>query len=150
GATNRADLHRRLASAGDRLARLHPDSAFARQWRLGAAPYLEHQEEFVGLLPDDQSCLLDWFSCSHDDTFWLFLVTRHSGLKVALLPKATSGALRQLTEGWMTVYDSNRSTADRARAVYDTCAQLYTLLFDTPLRFDPTVPDSKDVTLLSY
>lgn len=107
----------------------HPDTGFARRVRAAEVRYLRHSGEYVGLLPDDRSCLLEFLTWADDGRLRVFLVTKKKGLELLTFPEGSLDELQTLGDRWMDIYGNIRPR-EIAGIVGKTCWALHQQIFD--------------------
>jgi tetratricopeptide (TPR) repeat protein/CHAT domain-containing protein len=114
----------------------HPDSAFVRQLKSTEVRHLKSTDEYLNLLPDHQSCLLEFVTWSEDNRLRAFLVTRNNKLELLTFPKDSFQQLASVWHQWVGIYDGGKNFAERARTVSDVTGRLYDLIFDAEVSID--------------
>jgi CHAT domain-containing protein/tetratricopeptide (TPR) repeat protein len=108
----------------------HPDSVFGKQLKSTEVRHLQNTDEYVSLLPDHKSCLLEFVTWSEDNRLRAFLVTRKNKLELLTFPKDSFKKLGSIWHQWVRIYDDATNFLERTKIVSDVTHRLYDLIFD--------------------
>jgi CHAT domain-containing protein/tetratricopeptide (TPR) repeat protein len=129
GGSERGQAQHDFDSLVQRIATRFPDSTFARRLEATEVRYLKDIAEYVSLLPDNRSCLLEFLTWADDGRLRAFLVTKQNGLELLTFPEGSIGRVKEVFNRWVGIYDGARSSRERADIVWETCHELHETIF---------------------
>src|SRR5262249_40765398 len=135
--------------------RQFPASAFAQRLKAAEVRYLKDVSEYVALLPNDRSCLLEFLSWADDGRLRAFLVTKQNGLELLTFPEDSLNQLDAVSAEWTGVYDGKLRPREKAAIVENTCRRLYDVIFNAEVKItreasDEPAPSEESRRLLDH
>jgi tetratricopeptide (TPR) repeat protein len=112
-----------------RIVEEYPDSSFARRLNSTEVRYLKEAREYVDLLPDNCSGLLEFMTWGPDGRLRAFFVTRQRGIELLTFSEHSLTSLNAVLRRWLKLYDNSSNTDDKAHVVWRTCRELHDLIF---------------------
>jgi len=135
----------------DDILERFPNTKLARGLRASAVTYLEREEEYMALLPDARSCILDFLAWpDRNGCFRAYLLTRKNGLELIEFREGSLAALARANDRWKQIYESRTTIATAAELVTDICFQLDELIFSAPVRIAASTGAVKRCRLLDH
>ncbi len=154
--TSYPSINRDFEKAVDQIVARYPDSTFVRQLKSTEVHHLNSTDEYVSLLPNNKSCLLEFATWSEDHRLRAFLVTRKNGLELLSFPKDTSEQLARVWNQWVRIYDGATTLVERIQIVSDVTHRLYELIFDVEISIardeagDPSLRENISARLIEH
>jgi len=128
--TERKMAQQEFDAIAQRIAREFPDSAYARRFAATEVQYLKEVDEYIDLLPDSRSCLLEFLTWADDERLRAFLVTKQNKVELLVFPDRTVERINEVWQQWKRMYVDGLRPDKGMAIVSETCQQLYDLIFD--------------------
>jgi CHAT domain-containing protein/tetratricopeptide (TPR) repeat protein len=128
--TGSSSINRDFERVVDEIIARYPDSGFAKQLKSTEVRHFKSTDEYVSLLPDQKSCLLEFVTWSEDNRLRAFLVTRKNKLELLTFPKDSFQQLATIWHQWLRIYDDATNLRERIKIVSDVTHRLYGLIFN--------------------
>lgn len=116
-----------------RIAREFPDSTFTRRLAATEVRYLKDVDEYVDLLPNGRSCLLEFLTWADDGRMRAFLVTRQKRIELLVFPQGSLARLDEIWQQWQKMYIGQLRQAEKEDIVWTTCHQLHEMIFNAEI-----------------
>lgn len=98
--------------------------------------YLKDVTEYLGLLPDDRSCLLDFLTWGEDRRLRIFCVTKQYGLELLIFPEGSLDQLDEVWNQWIGMYETSKNPKELANIVWETCHKLHEVIFNSEVEIE--------------
>lgn len=144
--STRRQAQQNFDSLVQRIAREFPNSAFSRRLIATEVRYLEDVDEYIDLLPDNRSCLLEFLTWADNGRLRAFLVTKQKQIELLVFPKESLKQLNDIWQRWQKMYIGELSQAEKESLVWEVCHQLHELIFNAEIE---VVRESDDEDLSS-